>query len=262
MSRSGRAPRADARVGAVDAGDVRVDLAAIGAQCGGQRHRRRVAAAAPQRRDVEVVRGALEAGDDHGPPGRKLTLDPRRLDACDARAPEDGVRADPGLHAAEADRVAPQLVQRHREQRRGDRLAGGEEHVQLARARVARDLVRQRDQPVGRVAHRRDDGDHAVAACGAIGDAARDVRDALRVGDGAAAVLLDHQRTARLAQLATALLPYCPFAVSTSAPPVRSAQTRVEASTPRAAAATRIAPAISSKRSVASAAIVGPPPER
>ena len=58
------------------------------------------------------------------------------------------------------------------------------------------------------------------------------------------------------------LLPYCPSAVSTSAPPVRSAQTRVEASTPRAAAATRIAPAISSKRSVARAAIVGPPPER
>ena len=53
-----------------------------------------------------------------------------------------------------------------------------------------------------------------------------------------------------------------PSVASTSAPCVRSAQTRVTASTPRVAAAARIAPAISSKRSVARAAIVGPPPER
>ena len=55
----------DPRVGGVDAVDVGVDLAGVGAQHGGQGHGRRVGAAAAQRRDVVVLVDALEAGDDH-----------------------------------------------------------------------------------------------------------------------------------------------------------------------------------------------------
>jgi hypothetical protein len=46
--------RDDARVGGEDAVDVAVDLADVGVEGGGERDRRRVGAAAAERRDVRV----------------------------------------------------------------------------------------------------------------------------------------------------------------------------------------------------------------
>ena len=59
--------RHDARIGGVDAVDVRADLAVLGVERRGHRDRRRVAAAAPERRDLLAVRHALVAGDDDDP---------------------------------------------------------------------------------------------------------------------------------------------------------------------------------------------------
>jgi hypothetical protein len=65
-----------------------------------------------------------------------------------------GVGDDPGLHAGERDGLAPQVVDRHGQQRDRDLLACGEEHVALARMRARGDLCREVEQLVRRVAHR------------------------------------------------------------------------------------------------------------
>ena len=78
------------RVGGVDAADVGEDLAAVGPERGGQRDRGRVAAAAPERRDLAVSMAAgalaLEPGDDDDLAALELGADAARLDAGDARA--------------------------------------------------------------------------------------------------------------------------------------------------------------------------------
>ena len=70
-------------------------------------------------------------------------------------------------------------------------LAGREEHVLLARVRIVRDLAGEVDQPVGRVAHRRDDDADLVAGRGRLDDATRDALDLVGARDRRAAVLLD-----------------------------------------------------------------------
>src|SRR4029453_2691960 len=59
--------RDDAWVGGEDAVDVRVDLAALGAERGGERHGRRVGAPPAQRRHLVRGRDALEACDEDDP---------------------------------------------------------------------------------------------------------------------------------------------------------------------------------------------------
>ena len=54
---------------------------------------------------------------------------------------------------------------------------------------VGRDLVGEVDQPVGRLAHRRDGADDAQAALLRLDEAARDVPDLVRIGDRRAAEL-------------------------------------------------------------------------
>ena len=77
--------------------------------------------------------------------------------------PCDRVGDDPGLRAGERDRLVAEVVDRHRRERAGDPLADGDQHVELARLRARRDLVREREELVGRAAHRREDADDAVA---------------------------------------------------------------------------------------------------
>jgi hypothetical protein len=75
--------RDEPRVGGEDAVHVRVDLACVGAESGGERDRRRVRAAAAERRDVEVGGDALEAGDEDDPVGVERLVDPVRPDLDD-----------------------------------------------------------------------------------------------------------------------------------------------------------------------------------
>ena len=85
-------------VGGVDAAHVGEDLAAVGAQRGGQGDGRGVAAAPAEGRDLLVQRGrgalALEAGDDDDLAALELGPDPARLDAGDARPAVRAVRGD------------------------------------------------------------------------------------------------------------------------------------------------------------------------
>ena len=69
----------------------------------------------------------------------------------------------PACRARERDRLVPEVVHGHRDERACDPLAGGQEHVELARVWIG-ETLRELEEAVGRVAHRghgRDDADTA-----------------------------------------------------------------------------------------------------
>ena len=103
------------------------------------------------------------------------------------------IRDHAGLTAGVGPGFVAHALDRHGEQRHRDALAGRQQHVHLARVRHRRDLVREVDQLVGGVAHRRDGHDDVVARLAGLDDALGDALDALGVGDARASVFLDDQ---------------------------------------------------------------------
>jgi hypothetical protein len=184
--------RHDPRVGAVDAGHVGVDLAHLGVYRGGERDGGRIAPAAAQRRHVTGRRDALKAGHEHDQVVVERGPDAVRADVEDPRLGVAGVRHDPGLGAGEADRVVAQVVDRHRAQRAADALAGGQQHVHLARIGAGRDLFGHRDELVGGLPACREHRDDAMALLTGGDDAPRGALDALRIGHGGPAELHHH----------------------------------------------------------------------
>ena len=188
--------RDEPRVGGVDAADVGVDLAEVGAERGRERDRGRVGAAAAERRHLEGGRDALEAGDEDDRALVERLVDPARAHLDDLRLAVDGVGDDPGLRAGQRDRLVAEVVDHHRRERARDPLADRDEHVELARVRGGRDLARQLEQLVRRVAHRREDADDAVPLVARCDQPRRDSLQLLRVADRGAAEL-EHERAAR-----------------------------------------------------------------
>ena len=86
----------------------------------------------------------------------------------------------------------PEVVDRHGAQRAGLALAGGQQHVHLARVRVRRDLERVGDEPVGLLAAGREHGDDPMTRLLLGDDPVRGTLDALGVGHGGAPELHDH----------------------------------------------------------------------
>ena len=171
-----------------------------------------------------------------------------RVHAEDAGAAVALVGADAGLGAGERDGGVPAMLERHGEERGGDDLAGGEQEVEFARLGFVGHLLREGDQVVGGFAHGGDDDDEAVAAFDAGDDARGDGLDALGVGDGGAAVLLDGER----AHVASAI----------SAPSSVGRVMIVWPGVSRERAASSMASAMPCWLAVASAQMVEPPPER
>ena len=181
--------RHDARVGGVDAEDVGVDLAVVGAEGRGEGDRSRVGAAPAERRHLEGGRDALEACDEDDRPLVESLVDPARPHLDDLGLPVHGVRDDPGLRAGERDRLVPEIVDHHRGERAGDSFADRDEHVELPRMRRVRHLVGEVEQLVGRVPHRREHADDAVALLTGGDEPCRDALQLLGVADGGAAEL-------------------------------------------------------------------------
>ena len=143
----------DPRVGAEDAGDVGVDLADLGAERRRDRDRGRVRASTPERGHVPArSRDPLEAGDENDPVLGQRVADAVGADVDDPRLGVGGVGDDPRLRAGQRDRVVAAVVDRHRAERARDPLADREQHVHLPRFRAVGDLLRHRDQLVGRLA--------------------------------------------------------------------------------------------------------------
>jgi 2-polyprenyl-6-hydroxyphenyl methylase/3-demethylubiquinone-9 3-methyltransferase len=181
------------RVGGVDAVHVGIDLADARPQRGGQRHRGGVRPAPAEGGHVPVGGDPLEAGDDHHVAGGQRLADPPGPHVQDARLAVQVVGDDARLGAGERLGRHPEVGDGHGEQRHGDALAGGEQHVHLARRRVWRDLPRQRDQVIGGVAHGGDHHHDLVAGVSGGDHALGDTPDPRRVPDRGAAVLLDDQ---------------------------------------------------------------------
>ena len=108
----------DARIGRVDAVDVGVDQAFVGLQRRRDRDRRRVRAAAAERRDVAFRIDALEARDDHDLARVEIGEHALAVDLADARLRERAVGLDRHLPAGVADGVEAFCVQRDGEQTR------------------------------------------------------------------------------------------------------------------------------------------------
>jgi hypothetical protein len=72
-------------------------------------------------------------------------------------------------------------------------LAGREEHVQLPWIRLVRDRRREREELVGRVAHRGNDHHEVRAARTRACDPRSDAPDPVRLGERRAPELLDHE---------------------------------------------------------------------
>ena len=175
--------RHDPRVGGVDAVDVGVDLAVVGAQGRGQRDRCGVGGAATQRRDVlGGLRHPLEAGDDDDAALVQGTHDATRGDVDDARVAVGRGGEDARLGTGVADGLDPEVGQGHRQQRSRLTFPCGQQHVQLTGLRVRAHLQGQVHQLVGGVTHRRDDDDDLVPVRTRARDSAGDAFDGFGVG--------------------------------------------------------------------------------
>ena len=155
--------RADAGVGGVDAVDVGIDLAHVSFDAPRHGDRRGVGTAAAERGHVVVVVDALEPGDDGDDALVHRVHDAVAAHAHDLRLVVRAVGADARLAAREAHGAVAERLDRHGQKRHRHLLAGREQAVELARGRVGIKGVRQAHQLVGRLAHRRHDGDHVVA---------------------------------------------------------------------------------------------------
>ena len=186
----------DPRVGGEDAVDVGVDLADVGAQRGGQRDRGGVRAAAAQRGDVlGVLADALESGDQHDQrPRRARRCSRPGVTSMILALPWVPVVITPACEPVNERACAPERLDGHRHQRVGDALAGGQQHVHLARRRRRAHLLGQVQQVVGGVAHRRDHDDDVVALLLGLDDALGDAADPVGVGHRRSAVLLHDER--------------------------------------------------------------------
>ena len=146
---------------------------------------------------MRVAVETLESGDDHDRALVERLAQAHRGDLDDARGAVPGIRDHAGLAAGVRPGLDAHALDRHRQQRHRDALAGGEQHVELAGVGDRGDLVREVEQLVGGVAHRAH-GDHdVVARLAGLDDALRDALDALGIGDARAAVLLHDEAHGR-----------------------------------------------------------------
>ena len=99
------------RIGRVDAFDVGVDVAALGAERAGQRDRGGIRAAATKRGDVLFVGHALKSGDDDDFALLELGRDALGVNIGDARSRKHARRTDASLSAVERNGRLLQLVQ-------------------------------------------------------------------------------------------------------------------------------------------------------
>ncbi len=122
----------DARVGGVHPVDVGVDLAGVGAEDRRQGHGGRVGAASAEGGDVVVLVDPLEPGDDDDLAAVERLDHALGRDVADAGLGVEAVGDDADLRSREADRRHAERLDRHRQERHADLLAGREEHVHLA----------------------------------------------------------------------------------------------------------------------------------
>ena len=148
-----------------------------------------VGAAASECGDVVIAGHTLESADDYDLLLIDLTLDAVGIDLTDTRRSVCGRGQEACLPAGQGDRGISHILDAHRQQRSGDLLARGEEHIHLAVARICGDLSRLFDQVVGGVALSGYDNDNTVALLVAVGNDTGYITYTFGVLDGCTAEL-------------------------------------------------------------------------
>jgi hypothetical protein len=103
---------------------VHINLANVGADRRGDRDRRRVRPAAPERRDVPFGVGALKARHHRDLPGLHGLEQLRIVDVLDARLRERAIRLDPHLMPEQTPRPPAERLNRHRDEASIARASG------------------------------------------------------------------------------------------------------------------------------------------
>ena len=181
-------------VGGVHAVHVGEDLAQVGVHAGGDGHRAGVRTAPAQGGHVAEAVDPLEARDHHDPPLVQLLADAGGVYLLDSGVAVVGGGVEPRLPPQQRDHREAHALDGHGQQRRGDLLPRGEEHVHLPLGRPGVHFLRLGDQVVGGVALGGHDHHHVVALLVGVGDDLRHVPQTLRVPDGRAAEFLHDQR--------------------------------------------------------------------
>ena len=190
-----------AGVGGVDAVHIRINLAEVGLQCGGQGDGGQIRAAAAERGDLALGGLALEAGHDDDMAGVQLFVDLSGGDVVDFGFGVDGIGDDAGLGAGERHGGDFQGVQGDGSEGDGLLFARGQQHVHLPFTRQRRDVLGQLDEAVGDAAHGGDHHHDLVALGVVLGHAGGDIFDAVGVAHRGAAVFLNNQCHTKLWKL-------------------------------------------------------------
>ena len=180
--------RHDARIGGVNAVNVRIDVAAVGLD------RRRdgdgacVRAATSERRDPPgFTVHALKARDDGDFTAAEAFDDARAVDRFDPRRAMRGVGVDRRLPAEPRARGHPRLLQRHREKPGRHLFSRGDDGVIFALVAKRRRLLAPGDKLIGLAGHRRDHHSDLTPSIHLALHMARDIVDAFDSGDRGAA---------------------------------------------------------------------------
>ena len=178
----------DPRVGGIDPVHIRVDVAALGAKRRGERHRRGVRAAAPERGDAALGADPLKPGDHgHAHAFAEFRGDVGGGDLLDPGGGMRRIGPQRHLPALPAARGDIHFLQGQRHQPGGDGLAGADHGIVFARIVERRDLAHPADELVGLARHGRDDDDHVMAARDLDADPLGRAADPVGIGDRGAA---------------------------------------------------------------------------
>ena len=137
---------------------------------------------------------ALEPRYNYHASGLQISTDFLIVNLQDARLGMCAVGQDADLAARVGHRRHTALVQRHGQQGNGHLLAGGHDHIQLARQRllVATDCLGQIDQAIGLAAHGRQHHHEVVAGIAELLNLVGDLLDSFdRADRGASKFLYD-----------------------------------------------------------------------
>ncbi len=236
----------EVRIGLQDAADVLEQLAAIGAQGNRQGDRRQVGATAAEGRQLAVGADSLEPGDDRHESVVEGRAQRPRQHAAHLRTQVRGGGPDAGLGTRERARRDAATLEPEGEERRRERLTGGERPVRLARQAGVGGLagVPQRLAAVGqeharrakdRVGHALEGADHHHGPQAGGQLASNDIhggRDVLRAAQDRSAELVDDDLRRWCARHAAGLRrwpadrPCSPRRAAAGLPPARSRAAR------------------------------------
>ena len=128
--------RDDTRIGRVDTGNVRVDLADVRLDARRDGDSGRIRTPAAQRSDVSRCVDSLESRDDDDAAFGKRHADAIGVDFANRRLAVHAIGNQADLPPGEADGLLAKLGDSHGQKRHGDHLAGGKQRVHLAGVRA------------------------------------------------------------------------------------------------------------------------------